>query len=232
MTSSGSARAGAEALGTAILVAVGTGTVVAAARLDGIAWWLMALAWTLAVLVPVLLFVRVSGAHINPAVTLALAASGRIAWREAPIYLLSQFAGAFLGSAVVLASLGNLAHLGANLPAHGAVAESFLGELGFTALLVSSVFVLADRGEGRGHWRLLLPPASVGLATFVLGEWTGTCSLNPARALAPAVLSGTFADLWVYLVAVPLGGLLVGVAWKPRSVDREDRGPGRVSAVA
>jgi len=230
VTSSPAARAGAEVLGTALLIVIGTGTVVAAARAGGIPWWLMGLAWTAAVLVPVALFIRVSGAHINPAVTLALAVSGRIDWTETPLYFGSQVGGAFLGSAIVLGSLGNLAHLGANLPAPGATERSFVGELGFTAVLVASVFVLADRGEGRSRWRILLPAAAVGLATYVLGEWTGTCSLNPARALAPAVLSGTFVDLWVYLLAVPLGAIVVALAWKPRSVDLEDRGPGRRSA--
>jgi glycerol uptake facilitator-like aquaporin len=231
VTPSAAARGAAELVGTALLVALGTGTVVGAARIGGIPWSLMALAWTIAVLVPILLFVRVSGSHLNPAVTLALAASGRIAWRETPLYLGSQLVGAFIGSGVVLATLGHGAHLGANVPGPGDVARSFVGEFAFTALLVASVFVLADRGEGRGRWRLVLPPAVVGLATFVLGQWTGTCSLNPARTLAPAVLSGTFLDLWVYLVAVPLGSLAVAVLWKPRSVDLEDRGPGRSSAA-
>jgi glycerol uptake facilitator-like aquaporin len=173
----------------------------------------MGLAWTGAVLLPIVRFVRVSGAHVNPAVTIALAASGRIAWRETPLYLTGQTAGAFLGSAVVLVSLGKWAHLGAHVPAAGATGKAFVGELGFTALLVASVFLLSDRGEGPGRWRLVPPAATVGLATFVLGQWTGTCSLNPARALVPAVLSGTFVDLWVELVAVPPGALLVALVW-------------------
>ena len=231
MTPSRFARAAAELLGTALLVGIGTGAVVAAVRHGGISWGPMAFAWALAVLVPVVAFVRVSGAHLNPAVTVALATSGRIAWGEVPLYLTSQVAGAFVGSAGVLALLGNAAHLGANVPAAGDVPRAFVGELGFTACLVGSVFVLADRGDGRGHWRLLLPPAVVGIATYVLGPWTGTCSLNPARAIAPAVLSGTFTDVWVYLTAVPAGALLVAACWRPRSVDREDRGPGRRSAT-
>ena len=227
MAPTAAARGSAEVLGTALLVAIGTGTVVGAARFGGIPWPLMALAWTVAVLVPVVLFVRLSGAHLNPAVTVALAASGRIGWREVPLYVGGQVAGAFLGTGIVLATLGGGAHLGANLPAPGAVGRSFVGEVAFTALLVASVFVLADFGEGRGRWRLILPPAVVGLATGVLGPWTGTCSLNPARALAPAVVSGTYTDLWIYLVAVPLGALVAAAVARPRSVDLEDRGPGR-----
>lgn len=219
-------RAAGEAAGVALLVGVGTGTIVGADRLGGVAQWTLAAAWFLAVLIPIVLFIRLSGAHLNPAITLALAASGRIAWREVPPYVLSQVAGAFLGSAIVLGTLGNSAHLGATVPAGGNVVRAFPAELVFTAVLVAAVFVLADRGEGRGRWRVALPPAAVGLSTYIIGPWTGS-SLNPARTLAPAVLSGTYNDLWVYLTAVPLGALVVALLWRPRTVDRLDRGPGR-----
>jgi len=219
-------RAAAEAAGTALLVGIGTGTIVEAARLGGIPLWLMASAWFLAVLVPIVLFIRFSGAHLNPVVTLALAVSGRIDWREVPFYLLGQFSGAFLGSLCVLAALGDVHHLGATLPTQGNILRAFPAELAFTAALVAAVFVLSDLGEGRARWRILLPPTVVAFATYLIGPWTGS-SLNPARTLAPAILSGTYIDLWVYLTAVPLGAFLVAVLWRPRSVDRLDRGPGR-----
>jgi aquaporin NIP len=220
----------AEVAGTALLVGIGTGTIVAAGNAGGIPQGLMAAAWFLAVLVPIVLFIGVSGAHLNPAVTLALASSGRIAWREAPPYWLSQCAGAFLASFSVLFLLGGGSHLGATLPANGDILRAFVSEAAFTALLVATVFVLADKGEGRGRWRVLLPPAAVGLSTYVIGPWTGS-SLNPARTLAPAVLSGTYGDLWVYLVAVPLAAAVVAVLWRPRSVDLADRGPGRAEVT-
>jgi len=219
-------RWAAEAAGTALLVAIGTGTIVAAGKIGGIPQSVMAVAWFLAVLVPIVLLIRVSGAHLNPAVTLALAVSGRVAWREAPGYWLSQFAGAFVASSFVLVTLGGGSHLGATVPTAGGAERAFVAEAAFTALLVASVFVLADRGEGSRRWRLLLPPAAVGLSTYIIGPWTGS-SLNPARTVAPAVLSGTYVDLWVYLVAVPLAAVVVAVAWRPRAVDREDRGTGR-----
>lgn len=220
----------AEVAGTALLVGIGTGTIVAANDAGGIPQWAMALAWFLAVLVPIALFIRVSGAHLNPAVTLALAGSGRIAWKEAAPYWASQFAGAFLASLVVLASLGGASHLGATLPTDGNIPRTFAAEAAFTALLVGAVFVLADRGEGKIRWRTLLPPAAVGVSTYIIGPWTGS-SLNPARSLAPAVVSGTYADLWVYLTAVPLAAVAVAALWKPRSVDVADRGPGRTEVA-
>lgn len=216
-----------EVVGTTLLVGIGTGTIVAAGRWGGIPQWLMAIAWFLAVLIPIVLFIQISGAHLNPAVTAALAWSGRIDWKEVPTYWLSQFAGAFLGSYIVLVTLGNESNLGATVPRNGDVGLAFALETTFTALLVASVFVLADRGEGRGHWRVWLPPAAVGLSTYLIGPWTGS-SLNPARTVAPAVLSGTYSDIWVYLIAVPLGALIVAASWHPRSVDIKDRGPGRI----
>jgi len=218
----------AELAGTALLVGIGTGAVVLAARIGGIPQWELASAWFAAVLVPILLFIEVSGAHLNPAVTLGLAASGRIAWKETPVYVLGQFSGAFLGSGAVAILLGTGAHLGSTLPSTD-LATAFLGEACFTAALIGAVFVLSDRGEGPVRWRLTLPPLVVGVSTYVIGPLTGS-SLNPARTIAPAVLSGSFTDLWLYLVSVPLAALLVAFAWRPRSVDRLDRGPGRLGA--
>jgi aquaporin NIP len=219
-------RVAAEAAGTALLVGIGTGSIVLGARIGGLPQVALAGAWFLAVLIPIALFIRVSGAHLNPAVTLALATSGRVAWQEVPYYLLGQISGAFLASATVLGVLGKAAHLGATVPAQGNVVRAFPAELAFTAALVLAVFVLSDFGEGRVRWRILLPPTVVGLSTYLIGPWTGS-SLNPARTLAPAILSATYTDLWVYLTAVPLGALLIAALWRPRSVDRLDRGPGR-----
>ncbi len=223
-------RWAAEFAGTALLVGLGTGTLVGAARVGGIPAWVTGLAWFLAVLVPIVLFVRVSGAHLNPAVTLSLAVSGRVAWRTVPGYWAAQVAGAFLASLLVRGTLGAGDHLGATVPTRGNLGLAFTAEALFTALLVAAVFELADRGEGRARWRLLLPPFAVGLSTYVIGPITGS-SLNPARTLAPAVLSGTYTDLWLYLTAVPIAAALVALAWKPRAVDISDRGPGR-STVA
>ncbi len=222
-------RWAAEVGGTALLVGIGTGTIVAAGRVGGIPQWWMGCAWFAAVLIPLVLFIARSGAHLNPAVTFALALSGRFAWRNVPGYWAAQFAGAFVASAAVLTALGPSSHLGATIPVQGGLLLDFAVEAIFTALLVASVFLLADRGEGRRRWRMLLPPLVVGVSTYVIGPWTGS-SLNPARTVAPAVLSGTFTDLWLYLVSAPLAAAVVAALWRPQSVDIADRGPGRIQA--
>ena len=215
----------AEIAGTAALVGIGTGSIVAAARAGGVPQAELALAWLVAVLVPVLLFVRISGAHLNPAVSLALAVSGRIGWAELPGYVAAQCVGALAGSFAVREILGSDAHLGATVPTVS-WAAAFAAELAFTAVLVAAVFPRADRGEGRLRWRLALPALAVAVSTFVIGPWTGS-SLNPARSIAPALLASTYTGLWIYLVATPLAAVVLGGCWRPRAVDREDRGPGR-----
>ena len=219
------ARCLGEFLGTGVLVAVGTGAIVQASRAGGTPQWLMAAAWFLAVLVPVILFARLSGAHLNPVVSLALAGSGRAPWGIVPAYWAAQFAGAFAGSAFVLAIVGGGSHLGSTVPTSGDWLRTFASEFGFTALLVLTVFVLCDRGEGTRRWRLTLPALAVGLATYVIGPWTGS-SLNPARSLAPAVLSGTYTELWLYFVAVTSASLLMAAVWRRRAPHATSDAPG------
>lgn len=217
-----------EVAGTFLLVGIGTGAMVAGAQAGGVPQWVLAVAWFVAVSLPIVLFIRISGAHLNPVVTGALAVSGRIARSEAPVYWAGQLIGAFLGSLSVAILVGRAIHIGATLPVNGDLLRTFVSELAFTALLVIAVFVLADRGEGRRRWRLLLPGGVVALATLVIGPWTGS-SLNPARSIAPAVISGIYDGLWVYLVATALAGVIVAISWKPRAVDRLDRGVGRAT---
>ncbi len=196
----------AESIGTALLVGIATGAAVAGANAGGVAQWVLAVAAFIAVSLPVLLFAFVSGSHINPAVTLALWAAGRFPRRDVAPYAAAQLLGAFTGSLGVLITLGSSIHLAATVPAGGDWSRAMGAEFAFTFLLAFSVCGLVHFGPGPRRIGLLLPGTVVGVATYVIGPWTG-CSLNPARTLAPAVLSGTYTDIWVYLLAVPLGAL-------------------------
>ncbi|HEV2519303.1 MAG TPA: MIP/aquaporin family protein [Thermoplasmata archaeon] len=206
----------AEAIGTATLVAIGTGTIVLAGRLGGAPLWVIAAAWFLAVLIPIGLWARQSGAHLNPAVTIALVISRRFPRRDALPYIGAQSIGAFAASGIVLGALGDGAHLGSTVPAGGDLVRTFVLELLFTGALVISVVVVTDAGEGRYRWRLLLPPTVVGISTYLIGPWTGS-SLNPARTIAPAVWSATYTGLPVYLLASGIAALTLGLAARGRS---------------
>lgn len=200
----------AEAIGTALLVGIGTGAIVASASFGGVPQWIIAVAWFLAVAVPVLLFAAVSGAHLNPAVTLGLVAANRFPARELPLYVVAQLVGALAGSLAVLLLLGDANHLGATLPRGGDVLLVFPLEGLFTLALVVSVLWLARLPRGATRLWLLLPAAVVGVSTQLIGPLTGS-SLNPARSLAPAALSGAVSGLWAYLIVVPLTALGVGL---------------------
>jgi glycerol uptake facilitator-like aquaporin len=193
-------RSLAELAGTALLAGLGIGSIVAGANAGGVPQWVLAAGWFFAVLLPVLLFARVSGAHLNPAVTLMLVCSRRFPPSEAPSYVLAQIAGAFLGAGVVLVTLGGAAHLGATLPRDDDLARTFLLELGFTVALLGSVIYLSHPEKVIRAWELFLPPIVVGISTYLIGPWTGS-SLNPARTLAPAVLTGEYLGIWVYFLA-------------------------------
>lgn len=198
----------AEVAGTALLVAIGTGSIVAGANAGGVPQYILAVTWFVAVAVPVLAFAFVSGAHINPAVTVALVVSGRFPLRETGPYVAAQIAGAFGGSLAVWGVLGRGADLGATVPGRGGLLWVLPLEFAFTALLVSSVFFLTAPGKLPARAELLLPAAVVGVSTYLIGPWTGS-SLNPARTLAPAVLSGDFEGIGVYFAATLLAAVLV-----------------------
>ncbi len=211
-------RCAAEVCGTALLVGLGTGAIVAGADVGGVPQWVLAVAWFFAVLIPILAFAFVSGSHINPAVTLALVTSRGFAPRDALPYIAAQVAGAFAGSVVVAAVLGTADHLGATLPHHIGLTGVFLLEYFFTLCLILGVLFLTRPREIVRRWELLLPPATVAIATFVIGPWTGS-SLNPARTLAPDVLAGVYTGIGVYVaatVAAALSGSLLLRLWHRR----------------
>lgn len=193
-------RSLAELAGTALLVGIGCGSIVAGADAGGVGVGVIAVSWFFAVLVPVVMFARVSGAHLNPAVTLMLAGSRRFPVREAPPYIAAQLAGAFVGAGLVLLFLGGAAHLGATLPRGDDLPRTFVYELGFTVALLLSVVYLSWPQKVVRRWELLLPAIVVGCSTYLIGPWTGS-SLNPARTIAPAVLSGEYQGIWVYFAA-------------------------------
>lgn len=203
----------AEVIGTFVLVFFGAGTVVAvslaapAAPLDVNA---IALAFGLAVLVAVYAFGHVSGAHINPTVTIALAAVRRFPWRAVPAYLAAQFIGAIIAAVAIWIIFGeagreNVALGATTIGERGAVA-AFIAE--FILGLLLAVVVLATATDERAT------PAAAGLAiglTIAAGIYVTLTisggSFNAARSLGPMIVAGQFDGWWVYLIAPALGGV-------------------------
>jgi aquaporin NIP len=196
---------GAEALGTFALVLFGCGAIMVDAEGGELGLVGISVAFGLVVMTMVLAFADVSGAHINPAVTLALAARRRFPWSAVPGYWGAQVAGAIAAAIVLRSSLGDTASLGATMPS-GSDAQSFAWEVMMTATLL--VVIL-----GATHERATIGGAAfaiggtIALASLVGGPISGA-SLNPARSLGPALVAGELDALWIYLTAPLLGGLL------------------------
>lgn len=197
----------AEFLGTFTLVFAGTGAIVINAASHGaIGHAGIALTFGLVVLAMIYTFGDVSGAHLNPAVTLAFAAARRFAWREVPGYLGAQISGALAASLLLRVLYPQDATLGATLPA-GSEMQSFVLELVLTAMLMLTILSVSTGAKEKGITAGIAIGGVVGLEAMFAGPACGA-SMNPARSLAPALVSGHLEHLWLYLVATVLGALM------------------------
>jgi aquaporin NIP len=201
---------GAEALGTFALVLFGCGAIMVDADGGGLELVGISLAFGLVVMVMVYSLVHVSGAHINPAVTLALASRKRFPWSAVPGYWGAQVAGAIAAAIVLRSSLGDVASLGATTPS-GSDAQSFAWEVLMTATLLIVILAMATDARAVGAVAVAIG-GTIALASLVGGPISGA-SLNPARSVGPALVSGDLGSLWIYLTAPLLGGMLGALAY-------------------
>ena len=200
----------AETLGTFCLVFAGTGAIVIDAVAGGvIGHGGVAAAFGLVVAAMIFAVGHLSGAHLNPAVTAGFAAGRHFPRREVAPYWAAQILGALLASLALRALFGTAGGLGATHPAHVGRVGALILEAGLTAVLIVVILAVATDTRAVGSLAALAVGGTIALEALVLGPVTGA-SMNPARSLAPALVSGDPADLWVYLVG-PLAGALVGV---------------------
>jgi aquaporin Z len=201
----------AEFFGTFTLVFAGTGAIVVNDVHGGAVTHVgIALTFGLVVLAMIYAVGDVSGAHLNPAVTLAFAAAGRHPPRAALPYVGSQVVGALAASVLLRALFPAHATLGATLPA-GPALQSFTFELVLTLILMFVVLRVSTGAKEKGITAGIAVGAVIGLEAMFAGPVSGA-SMNPARSIAPAVVSGHVEHLWVYLLAPTVGALLGVVA--------------------
>ena len=215
MRAPGAIRAyAAEALGTYLLVFAGPGAVVVdASSGGGVSSLGIGLSFGLAVMVAIVTLGHISGAHINPAVTLAFACAWRFPWRHVPAYVIAQLTGAVLAGISLHVLFGNEADLGSTIPS-GSAAQALGLEVIITCFLMLVIAAVAtDHRVVPG-----VAPAAIGgyvaLAAIFAGPIAGA-SMNPARSFGPAIVSGTWTSHWVYW-AGPIVGALLGAliyAW-------------------
>ena len=197
----------AEALGTFFLVFTGCAAVVVNNLYQGALGHLgISLVFGWIVLAMIYTVGHISGAHLNPAVTLAFIYSGRLPRHEGPLYILGQLTGSLLAAvALKIIFVDSPISWGETIPS-GSWAQSFLMEYLLTSLLMFVVMGVATDHRAEGTMAGVAIGGTICLAALIGGPISGA-SLNPVRSLAPAILSGHFDHHWIYWVAPILGGL-------------------------
>jgi aquaporin NIP len=196
-----------ELLGTFTLVFAGTGAIVINDVSGGVIGHAgIALTFGLVVMAMIYTFGEVSGAHLNPAVTLGFAVAGRFEWKNVPGYVLAQIIGAVAASGVVHWLFPAHEKLGATLPA-GSAMQSVVLELILTAILMLVILRISTGAKEKGITAGIAIGGVITLEAMFAGPICGA-SMNPVRSLAPALVSGHLEHLWIYLAAPTLGALL------------------------
>jgi MIP family channel proteins len=216
-------RAAAEGLATFALVFAGCGAIVSDAQTRGDLGSVgVALVFGLAIMVMVYATGHLSGAHINPAVTLAFTLTRHFPARDAIAYIAAQLAGAAAGAFLLLALWTQKpASLGATLPSVGA-GSAFVYEVVLTAFLMFVIMAVATDTRAVGEAAAIAIGGTVGLDALFGGPITGA-SMNPARSLGPALVSGELHDLWIYLAAPVLGAAAGALAYQLVRGESADR---------
>ena len=200
-------RLTAEAIGTFFLVLVGPGAVMVNAWSHGAVGHVgVSLAFAFVVIAMVFALGHLSGAHINPAVTVAFWSVGRFPSRDVLPYVIAQCIGAIAASVVLRAVMGPVGQMGATLPSV-AVARAFGIEWLLSFVLMFVVMAVATDDRVADGFAPLAVGLTVGFCALVGGPLTGA-SMNPARSLGPAFVGGLWASHWLYWVA-PLTGMVV-----------------------
>lgn len=202
-------RLAAEFAGTFGLVFAGTGAIIINEVSGGAVSHIgIGLTFGLIVMVMIYAFGHVSGAHLNPAVTLAFAAGRHFPWPLVPQYWAAQLAGGIAASLVNKALFGDVAQLGATVP-FGSAQQSFGLEIVLTLILMVVITAVATDARAVGQAAAIAIGGTIGLEALFAGPISGA-SMNPARSLAPALISWTWREQWLY-VAGPAIGAVAGV---------------------
>lgn len=202
----------AEFLGTFFLVFLGTGAIIVNTLTESLTHLGVSLVFGLVVTALIYTFGHISGEHLNPAVTLSFLIYGDVSVTKCIKYILAQVLGAVLASSTLLLIFGNVANLGATLPKNS-WQQSFALEFILTFLLVMVIMGSAVHGKAIKSFAGIAIGATVALEALFGGPISGA-SMNPARSIGPALVSGNISHLWVYIIATILGGISATYLYK------------------
>ena len=172
----------------------------------------VALAFGLVITVMIVATGHLSGAHFNPAVTLALASIRRFHWREVPMYISGQLLGAILGASTLPVLFGQTANLGATLP-QGDPLQSLVMEFWMTAGLMFVITAVTTDPRVPTPLAALAIGATVALGALWGGPISGA-SMNPARSFGPSVVAGVWSDQWIYWLGPIIGAVLGALTYQ------------------
>lgn len=202
----------AEFIGTFALVFFGTGAVIVNQHTDG-DLGLFGIAATFGIIVTAIIYTfgNISGSHINPAVTIALALGNLMPKNEVFGYIAAQILGGILASGLLFLMFPENQSLGSTNPS-GLAFQSFIFELILTFFLFLTILGITSKKEYSNLSGLVIGLMITGMILFA-GPISGG-SFNPARSIAPAIVSGNLSALWIYLLAPTLGAVLAMITWK------------------
>ncbi len=223
----------AEAIGVFALVFAGCGAIMTNALTGALGHVGVALTFAFVITVMIFALGHVSGAHFNPAITLAFAATGHFPWRRVPGYIAAQVGAAVAAALALRSLLGDVSDLGTTTLA-GSVAfwPGFILEALTTFFLALVIVSVATDARASGHVAGLAIGLTVGLDALFAGPLTGA-SMNPARSLGPALVSGATGDLVIYLTAPVVGAVLaMGTYTYLRQGETPRRNPGTADGSA
>jgi aquaporin Z len=214
----------AELLGTFVLVFIGCGSAVIAGKYIGFAG--IAFAFGLALLAMVYAIGKISGCHVNPAVSVAMLIAGKMKWKDTVFYIIAQFIGAIIAAAILLAIASGISDYsitttglgqngyGAYSPAGYSLIACLVAEIVLTAIFLFAIFGATSKKAPEGFAGVAIGITLVFIHLVGI-PITGT-SVNPARSLGPALLVGgaALSQLWLFIVAPVIGGIIAALIWR------------------